>query len=120
MNAIVPTFPEMPMAHVVGKVSRKGVHKFRPVISSGMTIPSKTGPIVTNGTRLNRNAKCSCGSGKKFKNCHYAEYAGKSTAEVPAAAAPDLPDKKPIMTLEEIIEKARGGPAPPAPPRMFA
>lgn len=32
---------------------------------------------------LNRNARCHCGSGKKYKNCHGAAPAGRSARKIP-------------------------------------
>ncbi len=66
------------------KAQRTKIKSSKAVPSSGAILDAKSrlaaheaetgnlkhGPHVRNAPKVGRNAKCPCGSGKKYKNCH--------------------------------------------------
>jgi preprotein translocase subunit SecA len=50
--------------------------KAQPLLSpqGGQPTQPKTKPVVAGQKKVGRNDPCPCGSGKKYKKCHYPEY----------------------------------------------
>lgn len=53
--------------------------------------------------KVGRNEPCPCGSGKKFKHCHYDEVANATTAEQNSAIA----KKSPLDSAQRSMNRMR-------------
>lgn len=66
VSAISTNAPE----EEVGETKKKNTHRTN-TISSGQTATANTQPEEEKQKKLGRNDPCWCGSGKKYKKCHY-------------------------------------------------
>ena len=70
-----------------------------------MTLLDKLKRLITGPPKLpkvGRNDPCPCGSGKKFKNCHFEEVEAAGLAQQNAAIA----KKSPLESARRAMERA--------------